>query len=210
MKSTRLIQNVDDLSSRLISLPANMRIFSLCMRSLFTDKAIGGQSQTANKFRQLRDNTRKDAVIFLNHVLPVVTRCVADIGDFFEYYQALAMDEWWESIDDIVEVAKSNEEACNVLIEILQDLIFPLKKRQNEASVLVVELTDLSTKYEKKMKDLKSSADVKNKWGLALAFVPGTNLIVCPLLFGFAQNDLAEAVAKHSILLASLVSFIKS
>ena len=197
MESNVLTQQLDDLSSRLTSLPLNMRLFSLCMRSLFTDKAVGGQSDTANKVRLLRDHTRNDAVAYLKFMLPVVTSRVADIGDYFEYYEALTMDEWWESIDDIIAETEAHKEACNALVKMHESILKTLKERQDEASVLVSELKDLAAEYEKKVEDLKGSANTKNAWAIALAFVPIVNAIASPLLLGSAQSNLAEAVANE-------------
>ena len=192
-----LTKEVDTISSRLVSLPENMRLFSLSMRSLFTDQAIGGQSDTARKVRLLRDHTRNDAVAYLKGVLPVVTRRVADIGDFFEYYEALTMDEWWESIADITEEAEAHKEACKVLVKIHEDMLTTLKKRKDEAGVLVIELRDLAAEYARKVQNLKDAANTKNDWAFGLAFVPFVNVIASPILLGSAQSDLAEATAKQ-------------
>ena len=197
MASPELTQELDTLSSRLVSLPENMRLFSLSMRSLFTDKAVGGTSSTANKVRLLRDNTRNDAVAYLKFVLPVVTSRVADIGDYFEYYEALTMDEWWESIDDIIEETKSHKEACKVLIKIHEDMLTTLKKRKDEAAVVASELKDLAAEYAKKVEELRASAETKNDWALGLAFIPFVNVIASPILLSSAQKDVAESVAKQ-------------
>eukprot|EP00794_Sanderia_malayensis_P017325 gene17325-19058_t len=195
MTSEKLTKEVDTLSNELISLPTNMRLFSLSMRSLFTDQAVGGQSDTAIKVRQLRDNTRNDAVAYLTCVLPIVTRRVAGIGDYFEYYEALTKDEWWESIEDIIEETKAHKEACKVLVKIHEDMLTTLKKRKDEASVLVIEMKDLTAEYEKKVQDLKGSANAKTGWAIGLAFIPIVNLIATPILLCEAQKDLAEATA---------------
>ena len=91
------------LTTNLTSLPVHMRLFSLSMRSMFTDKAVGSSSSTAGRFRELRDRTRNDAVAYLQGVLPVVKGCVADIIEYFEYYEFLSMDEWWKNIHDIID-----------------------------------------------------------------------------------------------------------
>ncbi|XP_065065774.1 uncharacterized protein LOC135691742 [Rhopilema esculentum] len=191
-----LTKEVDNISSQLISLPVNMRLFSLSMRSLFTDKALGGQSDTARKARELRDQTRNDAVAYLKGVLPFVTRSVADIGDFFEYYEALTMDEWWESIKDITEEAEAHKEACKVLVKIHEEMLTTLKKRKDEAGVIVIELRDLTAEYERKAKELQDSASTENAWAIGLAFVPFVGVIASPILFGLVRRDLAEATAK--------------
>eukprot|EP00112_Aurelia_sp_Birch-Aquarium-sp1_P011486 Seg2415.1 transcript_id=Seg2415.1/GoldUCD/mRNA.D3Y31 product="hypothetical protein" protein_id=Seg2415.1/GoldUCD/D3Y31 len=127
-----------------IEIPAQMRIFSLCMRSLYADSAVGTGAEASRKFRVLRDHTRDDAQAYLKGIMPVVTSSVSDIGDYFEYYIALDKDEWWESIDDIIEEATKHHEACKVLVKLHEQILVPLKKREDEAKVLVKEMKDLT------------------------------------------------------------------
>jgi len=184
------------LSNQLDDVPEKMRIFSLSMRSLFTENAVGTSSSTAQKFRKLRDDTRNDAVVYVTGVLPVVKQCVSDIKGYFEYYIDLTMEEWWDSIADIIEETKAHKEACDALIVIHQDIITELKKREDVAKVLMTEMKDLSAEYEKKAAELRQSAEAKNAWAIGLAFVPFVNVIATPILGACAKSDLADAVAK--------------
>ena len=196
MASEEIQQQLVTLSSQLDNVPEKMRLFSLSMRSLYSDNAVGTSSDTANRFRKLRDDTRNDAVVYVKGVLPVVKQCVSDIKGYFEYYKDLSMDEWWESISDIIGETKHQKEACHALIAIHEDIITKLKKRQDDAKILMDEMKDLSAEYEKKAKELKESADAKNAWAIGLAFVPFVNVIATPMLGAAAQNDLVEAVGK--------------
>ena len=184
MASGDLTHEVDIFPSEHTSVVENAKLFSLGMKRLFTGKAIGGQSQTAKKFRQLCDNTRNDAVMYLNHVLPVVTRCVADIRDYFEKYEVLTMDGWWESIDDIVEVAKSNEEACNVIIEIHEGMLPILKMRKDDAEILAYEA--------KKVEDPEDPDRSLEGWEVGIAAA-----IAGPVLVGFAQKASADSASEQ-------------
>ncbi len=190
-------KEVVSLCENLTSLPVNMRLFSLSMRSLYTDKAVGTQSSAAQKFRQLRDATRNDAVAYLKNVLPMVTTCVSDIQDYFDYYDALSMDEWWESLEDVIEETKAHKETCDALVKIHEEILVTLKQRQDTAKVLVIEMKDLAAEYEKKVKQLESSASAKNGWATGLVFIPFVNLIATPILAAEADKDLAEATAKQ-------------
>jgi hypothetical protein len=54
---------VIDLKENLKEMPRDMHIFSLSMRALYTDRAVGCTStDAACKFRKLRDDTRNDAI----------------------------------------------------------------------------------------------------------------------------------------------------
>ena len=71
--------SVKDLREQLQSMPVDMRIFSFCMRSLYSDQAVGTNSEGARKFRELRDKTRNDAMVYLKGVLPLSTKLVSSI-----------------------------------------------------------------------------------------------------------------------------------
>ena len=196
MGTEEIQKQIQTLSNQLDNVPEKMRIFSLSMRSLFTDNAVGTSSSTAQRFRQLRDDTRNDAVVYVKGVLPVVKQCVSDIKGYFEYYIDLTMEEWWDSIADIIEETKAHKEACDALIVIHQDIITELKKREDVAKVLMTEMKDLSAEYEKQAEELRQKADTKNAWAIGLALVPFVGAIATPILGAAAQSDLAEAVAR--------------
>ena len=166
------------VSNQLDNIPDNMRAFSLSIRSLYAENAVGTSSDTAVRFRKLRDDTRNHAVVYLKGVMPLVKQCVSEIKDYFEYYIDLTIEEWWDCIRDIVEEAKTHKEACEVLITIHKDILTELKKRQDEARVLVSEMKGLSADYEKRYEELAAKAQTKMKWVVALAFVPVPMLMI--------------------------------
>ena len=140
MANKEVKQQVEVVYHHLAHVPENMRIFSSSMRSLYAEFGVGTSSYTAQKFRKLRDDTRKNAVVYVKCVLPVVKQCVSDIKSYFEYYQDLSMDEWWESIDYIVEETKAHKEACDALIAIHDDVIDKLKIREDDTKVIIQEM----------------------------------------------------------------------
>ena len=178
-------------------IPAQMRIFSLCMRSLYAESAVGTGSTAAQKFRVLRDRTRDDAQAYLRGVMPVVTSSVSDIGDYFEYYIALDQDEWWECIDDIIEEATKHHEACKVLVKLHEQILVPLKKREDEAKVLAREMENLTAEFKKQAEKLRAEAEEKRAWAVGLAFIPFVGAIASPILGVQSDKALAEAVAKQ-------------
>ena len=197
MASNEVQKELTSLEKQLVEAPKNMRLFSLSMRSLFTENAVGTSSNTAVRFRKLRDETRNDAVVYVKGVLPVVKQCVSDIKGYFEYYQDLTIDEWWENLRYIIEEAKAHKEACEALIAIHEDIITELKKRQDDAKILVSETRDLSAEYEKKAKELQARAETKSSWAIGLMFIPVVNIIASPILGMSAQTDVVNAVAKE-------------
>nr|XP_054759270.1 uncharacterized protein LOC129265289 [Lytechinus pictus] len=165
-------KGLQTLEESLSEMPLNMRLFSLSMRSLYADKAVGGGSQAAVDFRKLRDNTRDDAMVYLKGVLPVATKFVSNISEFFEFYTALSCEEWCDMLKDIQQEITCYKGLAEVLVQMHEDILVPLKKREDEATVIVKSLLNLQEEYDKKRKELESTAGTKKGWAIGLAFVP--------------------------------------
>ena len=188
--------SVKGLREQLQNMPVNMRIFSLCMRSLYSDQALGTSSKGARKFRKLRDNTRNDAMVYLKGVLPLSTKLVSSISEYFEYYEALEYEEWRGMLSDILEETTGHRELCQTLLQMHEDILVPLKERQDQALVIIEELKHLQEEFKRKKKELEDMAGTKRSWAIGLAFIPFVNLIASPILSASAESDLADAVAK--------------
>lgn len=185
-----------DLRENLTSMSVTMRMFSLAMRSLYVEKAVGTTTETAGKFRKLRDDTRNDAMVYLKGVLPLSTKFVASISEYFEYYEALTFDEWRDMLSDILQETVGYRELCEMLVKMHEDILVPLKKRKDEAALIVSELKGLKEEFEEKKKELEEKAKTKRSWAIGLAFIPFVGAIASPALAAAADSDLADAVAK--------------
>jgi hypothetical protein len=75
-----------DLKENLKEMQKNMHIFPLSMRALYTDKAVGTSTDAACKFRKLRDDTRNYAMVYLKCILPISTKFVMSIKEYFANY----------------------------------------------------------------------------------------------------------------------------
>lgn len=190
------LSNVTTLAEDLREMPISMRLFSVSMRALYADKSVSSQSDRARKFNKLRDETRRDAVVYVEGVLPVSTTLVRSVSEFFEYYIELDYDDWADSLGDIVEEVKGYRQCCKEVVKMHEEIMTPLQKREDDAKVLVKELRDLSAEYERKKAELEASASIKQSWAIGLAFLPVVNVIATPLLLAGAESDTAEAVAK--------------
>ena len=188
--------SIKDLREQLQSMPLDMRLFSICMRSLYSDQAVGTNSKGARKFRELRDKTRNDAMVYLKGVLPLSIQLVSSISEYFEYYEALEYEEWREMLSDILEETIGYREMCEALEKTHEDILVPLKEREDQARVIVKEFKHLQQEFEKKKEELEGSASTKRSWAVSLAFVPIVNVIASPMLCAAAESDLASAVAK--------------
>lgn len=189
-------KRLDALETSLQDLPLCMRAFSLSMRSLYAEKAVGGRDKCITQFRELRDDTRNDAMVYLRGVLPICTKFISNLQEYFEYYLALSFDDWSEYLDDIIADTSEHEEVADVLVKLHKGMLVNLKMREDKAKVILAGMTQLTEEYEKKRKELQASAESKSNWALGLAFIPFVNLIASPTLLACADTDLCEAVAK--------------
>ena len=184
------------LRDQLREISTDMRLFSLSLRSLYAENNAGSSSDLTIKFNKLRDDTRNDAMTYLKCILPLSTKFVASISEYFEYYEALSYEEWCEMISDILQETKSYKELCVTLVTMHEDLLVTLKQRKDEAVVIARELKDLKEEYEMKKKELEAKAKSKRAWSFGLFAVPALGAIARPFLMASAHKDLAQAVAK--------------
>ena len=189
---------VSDLKKNLKEMPSNMKMFSLSMRSLYAEKAVGTDTETAIKFRKLRDDTRQDAIVYLKCILPATTKFVSSIKEYFGYYEALSYEEWREMLPDILEETTTYKEFAKTVLEMHEDILVPLKRREDEAKIIMTEFKDLQEEFEKQKAEFENSAKTKRGWAFALTFVPGVNAIATPLLGLAANLDSAKAIAKDA------------
>lgn len=136
-------------------------------------------------------------MVYVKAVLPLSTHVVRSIQEFFEYYSGLTLEEWKENLDDILDEVQGYKQCCTEIVSMHEQIMTPLKVRQDEAKVLVSELKNLTAEFERRQKELEESASTKRAWAIGLAFIPGVNAIATPLLGMSAESDMAEAVAKQ-------------
>ena len=189
-------REVKTLDDNLKDMALNMRLFSLTLRSLYVENAVGTNEEPAREFRKLRDDTRNDAMVYLECILPVSTKFVSSISEFFEYYDALNYEEWCENLPDILQETRGYTELCETVLKLHEDILLPLKKRGDEASLLVTKSKDLQVEYEKMKRELEKGAKTKRNWAFGLCFIPIVGTIAASLLHASANSDMAIAVAR--------------
>ena len=194
--TTNTENEVKALENDIRDMAVDIRLFSLALRSLYVQNAVGTNEQPAREFRKLRDDTRNDAMVYLKCILPVSTKFVSSISQFFDNYDALNYEEWCESLSDIVEDTKGYRELCETVRQMHEDILTALKKRGDEASLLVTKFKNLEVEYEEKKRQLEEGAKTKREWAVSLFFVPFVGAIAAPLLNVAANSDMANAVAK--------------
>ena len=83
---TKSDEAADTLTTSLKKMTEHLRYFSLSMRGLYAEKNVGTSSKAAHKFTKIRDETRDDAKKYSKVILPLTTKFVSSIKDFFEFY----------------------------------------------------------------------------------------------------------------------------
>lgn len=190
------MKEVKLLEDQLREMPVDMRLFSLTLRSLYAEMSVGTSNETAIKFRQLRDDTRNDAMVYLKGILPLSIKFVTCISDYFEYYEALDYDEWCAMLPDILKDTVGYKELCNTILKMHEEILVPLKRRQDDAKILITEFKDLSEEYERQRERLEASSNAKRSWACYLVHIPIISTIATALLGVVADLDLLRAVAK--------------
>ena len=150
------------LKGYLLQMPKSIKSFSQSMRSLYADKAVGTSTDAARKFRKLRDETRHNALLYLESILPVTTKFVMVLEDHFGTYDALSFEEWCEMLPDIQEEMTSHKELAQTVVTMHNELITPLKKCEDEAKIILTEFKDLQATSEKKAEASQGSAESRN------------------------------------------------
>ena len=192
----KIENEVKELDASIRDMPKAMRMFSLTMRSLYADKAVGTNDELAKRFRNLPDETRNDAMVYLKGILPISTKFVSCISEYFEYYEALDFEEWCDMIADILEETTGYRQLCEALLKMHEDIMVPLKKRRDSAKIMINEFKDLTEIYQRQSKDLEEKAIYKREWARSLLYLPVINLVACPLFYVSASVDFVESLAK--------------
>lgn len=195
--STDTQNTVTNLSENLRNIPKDLRIFSTGLRMLFAEIAVSSQSESETQINELRDSMKKDAMVYSKKILPLCTYFVRLISNFFDYYEHLDYKEWLESLSNIITEVKGYQECCSVLIELHKSLMIPLKKREDEARVILSELDHVTKEYKQVKEFCERTAGIGHQWACALLLHESSIPVAVPyLLIGAAEISMAVAAAK--------------
>ena len=185
--SQKTEKEVKTLEENIKDMAKDMRLFSLTLRSLYVQNAVGTNEELAKEFRRLRDDTRNDAMVYLKGILPISTKLVSSISEYFEYYDALNYEEWCEMLPDILQETTGYKELCETVLQIHSDILVPLKKRGDDALLLVTKFKGLKEEYEENKRKLEERAQTQRNWALVLSYVPHVGPIA-RLLMDFSAS----------------------
>ena len=184
---------VVDLRQQIKGMTKNIQSFSSSMNSLYEDESLGTFSEAGIKLRNLRDDTRDAALVCLKDILPISTSFVSSVSDYFEYYDTMGYEQWCKLIPCILQKTIGYRQLSEKIRQVYEYSLIPLKQRQDQASIVQAEMSELKERYERKKTELNDTADTKKGWAIGLAFVPIVNIFATPALAVAAGEDYALA-----------------
>ena len=110
---------VGKLHDQIHSISVNLRSFSAC----FIHSGAADM-----KFRELRDGTRKDAMVVLEEVLPLSNNLITSVSNVFDCYEGLEFEEWCNEIPSILEKTIAYRQLSEKLLQRCEAALVPLKK----------------------------------------------------------------------------------
>jgi len=191
---------VRSLVKELDQLPMDMIKFSLGLKDLFSTKRVTEKAET-KKFLKVRDDVRKNAVVYSNKILPVTEEVVRAIGFHADYFEDLDFEEWSENLQEIIEDLEESEDRCAMLHYMHMTILENLSTTSDDANEALISMEDLKTKYEEKAEQLvaearilQQSADGTRAIGkLFSGFTFGISILICDYI---AENVDVSSKAK--------------
>ena len=128
------------------------------MRILHNQSSVSGEHDSAARFLQLRDETRRNALIYTDSLLPKADEVVRRIKEYAFEIRVSSFEEWRDGLDDIRKEVTKAEKACNQLMRMHENLIAQLKRNEDNALVSIQDLEKLKAIYEEDRKRLLNTA----------------------------------------------------
>lgn len=116
------------------------------------------------EFKNIRDKTRDDALVFFNIHLKITKNFLQRIEHFFAQFEDLTYEEWREQFNHSLDDVKKNEGNARVFVKLCEKLLAGVKDRKMQTESLL-EKIKLEDVYEKDIKNFKNEADsFRTKW----------------------------------------------
>ena len=199
-----------ELHQEMAKMPNQMRVFSRGLRFLFAELAVGRADSAAN-FRQVRDAVRCDATVYVSIVLPLANLVILNISEYFDNYLALGLDDWKESLADIIKEVEGYENSCIFLTQMHESLVSSLNKRQIAAEKSLNEIKNCADEQDENVEKLHldaigkvDSAQSWEKWGDILALPTlGLSTIITDNLASSSRAEAQKNLARITALQAN-------
>lgn len=200
-------QEIMELQNNLAKLPLSMAKFSSMIRSLYSVNKVTGQDQGTKTFIEVRDNTRRNAAVYKDKVLPLTEEVIRHIGFFADSFTDFEYEDWSEGLDDIISDVDKAIGFCEILRQMHLSIIEDLKVNEDKAQIGIVMMERMAKQYQEMCANLNEEAKVlgdtattKKIWGAVTgAFTLG---ISTAILAASASNDVEKANQKFAEALA--------
>ena len=166
---------IEELADKFCSVPVNMNLFTSAMLKINTElnvSTVSGNKELI-EFKEIRDATRRDGIIYCKEVLPMAEKTITNLSDYMDNYESLEYDEWKEMLPEILADVIQYQDYCEILIRYHEKILTPLKQRAYLARANSDKVSELSKKYKQEVeklfdqaKDFKEWADYSAKIGL--------------------------------------------
>ena len=118
------------------------------MRILHNTSAVSGEHNEASEYLQLRERTRRNALVYAKSLLPKVDEVIKKIKGYAFEIRVSTFEEWRDGLEDIVTEVTKAEKSCNQLMNIHENLIDELIKNEADALISIQRLEELTKVYE--------------------------------------------------------------
>ena len=189
------------VETSLYQLPLAMAKFSSMIRSLYSTNQVTARDDGTRTFLGVRDNTRRNAAVYKDKVLPLTEEVIRHIGFFADSFIDFDFDDWAEGLEDIIGDIDKAIGFCEILRQMHVTIVQDLKKNEDKAKVGIQQLGKMAQQYEDmaaglkvKAKELETTADAKRFWGAITAVI--TVGISTAILESSAKGNMEQAQEK--------------
>ena len=136
---------------------------------------------------------------------------MSDIKGYFEYYQDLAIDDWWDSLTDIIKETKAHKEVCKALEAIHNDIITDLNKRHSDAIILMSDINGSLAEIERQGIEPRMHENGMGIFSIIITTVSGIWHAVLSILRAAVETDRVDTIAvkRESSTMAGAVAVVR-
>ncbi|CAG8746740.1 3087_t:CDS:1 [Acaulospora morrowiae] len=179
----------DKLVSELIQSSVHLKIACISLRACYeVDEDVPPELLT------LRNEATINAKVYYEKIMPFANLVVTMIQNVAFDFKALHLDEIKKDIEYHRKKARKNSCLANYTKELHMGISQCFKQQEDHAKKILEKYRLDLEEYEEHAKILERKADHRYIWAIALAFFPGLNLIVSPMLKIHADADKAKSL----------------
>jgi len=153
-----------NINAKLKILPLQLVTFSTTLHALYNAYQVTGLDEATETFLEVRDNTRRNALVYAEKVLPITEDVIREIGMFIYFFTDLDFDDWTECLDDMISGLIRAEEDCDKLKHLHNTIIVDLKMNEDKAVKGIQMLEKMREMYKKQAEALREEAEAHIKY----------------------------------------------